>query len=59
MTTKAVEEVITGNPSDRDIKLAALPQNILDMEQDGVLKILRGVSTFDELSRVIDLEERA
>ena len=59
LTTKAVEEVITGNPSDRDIKLAALPQNILDMEQDGVLKILRGVSTFDELSRVIDLEERA
>jgi type IV pilus assembly protein PilB len=58
LTTKAVEEIITGNPSDRDIKIAAKPQNILDMEEDGVLKILRGVSTFDELSRVIDLEER-
>jgi type IV pilus assembly protein PilB len=59
LTTKAVEEIIINNPSDRDIKNAALSQNILDMEQDGVLKILRGVSTFDELSRVIDLEERA
>ena len=56
LTTKAIEDVIVNNPSDRDIKKAALSQNILDMKQDGILKILRGVSTFDELSRVIDLE---
>jgi len=56
LTTKAVEASIINNPSDRDIKNAARSQNILDMKQDGVLKILRGVSTFDELKRVIDLE---
>jgi type IV pilus assembly protein PilB len=56
LTTKEVTEAIVSNPSDRDIKKAALPQNILDMRQDGTLKVLKGVSTFDELSRVIDLE---
>lgn len=53
--SKAIEETLTKNPSDREIKNAALPQNILDMKQDGILKILKGVSTLDELSRVIDL----
>ncbi|MFA5935170.1 MAG: ATPase, T2SS/T4P/T4SS family [Candidatus Paceibacterota bacterium] len=56
LTTKEVEEVINGNPSDREIKKAAESQNILDMKQDGILKALRGVSTIEELSRVIDLE---
>jgi type II secretory ATPase GspE/PulE/Tfp pilus assembly ATPase PilB-like protein len=56
LTTKEVTEAIVSNPSDRDIKLAALSQNILDMKQDGTLKVLKGISTFEELSRVIDLE---
>ena len=58
VTTKAIEDAVINNPSDRDIKKAAAPQNILDMRQDGVLKILRGVSTLDELGKVIDLEEK-
>lgn len=58
LTTKEVEEVINGNPSDREIRKAAETQNLLDMKQDGILKILRGVSTIDELSRVIDLDDR-
>ena len=57
LTTKEVEEVINGNPSDREIRKAAESQNLLDMKQDGVLKILRGISTIDELGRVIDLED--
>jgi type IV pilus assembly protein PilB len=56
LATKEVGEIITMNPSEESVKQAARSQNILDMKQDGVLKILRGISTFDELSRVIDLE---
>jgi len=56
LATKAIEDVIASNPSDREVKKAAEPQNLLDMKQDGVLKILRGISTLDELGRVIDLE---
>ncbi|MBU6370654.1 MAG: Flp pilus assembly complex ATPase component TadA [Patescibacteria group bacterium] len=58
LSTKAMEKVIMENASDRDIKEAAKSQNILDMRQDGVLKILRGVSSLEELGSVIDLEER-
>jgi len=54
--SKAMEDVIVSNSSEREIKKVAELQNILDMKQDGILKILRGVSTLDELGRVIDLE---
>src|SRR3989338_5062538 len=53
----AVEEVIISNPSERDIKIAAKPQALLDMRQDGVLKIISGITSLEELARVIDLEE--
>jgi len=56
LMSKKVEAALINNPSDRDIKLAAQEQNILDMKQDGVLKVLHGISTLDELGRVIDLE---
>ncbi|MFA6340755.1 MAG: GspE/PulE family protein [Candidatus Paceibacterota bacterium] len=57
LTSKAIEEVIINNPSERDIKKAAEAENILDMKQDGILKVLKGVSTLEELGKVIDLEE--
>ena len=53
---KPVEEAIINNPSDRDIKAAAVSQNLLDMKQDGVIRILKGITSMDELSRVIDIE---
>ena len=53
---KEVEEAIINNPSDRDIKAAAASQNLLDMKQDGVIRILKSVSSLDELGRVIDIE---
>ncbi len=53
---KEIEEVIINNPSDRDIKKASVSQNLLDMKQDGILRVLKGVSSLEELSRVIDIE---
>ena len=53
---KEVEETIINNPSDRDIRAAAASQNLLDMKQDGVIRILKGISSLDELGRVIDIE---
>lgn len=53
---KEVEEAIINNPSDRDIKAAAVSQNLLDMKQDGIIRILKGVSSLEELGRVIDIE---
>ncbi len=55
---KEVEEALIKNPSDRDITTAAASQNLLDMKQDGVIRVLTGVSSLDELGRVIDIETR-
>ena len=58
LSTKDMEKVIEANSSEREIKKAAEIQNILTMKQDGVLKVLKGISSLDELGRVIDLEEQ-
>ncbi|MEN9614257.1 MAG: type pilus assembly ATPase PilB, type pilus assembly protein PilB [Candidatus Parcubacteria bacterium] len=54
---RAIEEAVQKNPSERDIRLAAKPQGIPDMRGDGVIKILAGITSLDELGRVIDLTE--
>jgi type IV pilus assembly protein PilB len=58
LSTKEVEAAVINNSSDREIKKAAESQNILDMKQDGILKVLKGISSIDELARVIDLEQQ-
>ncbi len=55
-TDQAIEDIIRDNPSEREIRKAARPQGILTMAQDGVLKSLTGITSLDELERVVDLE---
>ncbi len=55
LADRYIENIIRENPSEREIKAAAQPQKIIDMRQDGVLKVLRGVTTFEELERVVDV----
>ncbi len=55
LSDSKIEQVIRENPSEREIKTAAKEQGLIDMLQDGVLKVLRGVTTFEELERVVDL----
>ena len=57
LTDQALEKVLVQNPSDREIKEVTKDQGILDMREDGVIKVLKGVTALDELRRVIDLEE--
>jgi type IV pilus assembly protein PilB len=56
LTDEKIEMVVKENPSEREINKAAEDQGILTMKQDGIIKILQGVTSFDELHRVIDLE---
>jgi len=55
LSTEKIEQVVSSNPSEREIKEAALDQKLLSMKQDGILKILKGVTTLDELERVVDI----
>ncbi len=52
----AIETILREKPSEREVAAAAKPQGIPTMQQDGVLKVLRGVTTLDELKRVVDLD---
>lgn len=57
MTDEKIEAVVKENPSEREINKAAESQGILNMKQDGIIKVLRGITSIDELRRVIDLDE--
>ncbi len=51
-----IERVVINNPSEHEIQKAALPQNLLTLQQDGILKILQGLTTMSELERVVEIE---
>jgi type II secretory ATPase GspE/PulE/Tfp pilus assembly ATPase PilB-like protein len=53
---RAIEEVLRSKPSEREVAEAARPQGIPTLQQDGVLKVLRGVTSLEELRRVIDID---
>ena len=55
----AIEKIVQENPSEREIRSAAIPQNILNMKQDGIIKIFKGLTSFTELARVIELEDES
>ncbi len=55
LTTPDIDKAITANVSEKDILKIASAQGILTMSQDGVLKVLQGQTTLEELERVIEL----
>ncbi len=55
--TPKIEDVVKKSSSDREIWSAAKGQNILTMRQDGVLKVLSGITSLVELERVIALTD--
>ena len=54
---RAVEEILRENPSEREIKDASRPQGLLDMRQDGIIKAINGVTSFEEIDRAVGLDE--
>lgn len=55
-TTEKVEQAVQKNPSESEITEASLDQKILNMAQDGVIKALNGMTSIDELQRVVEIE---
>ena len=54
---REIEETVRKTSSERDIWAAAKHQQIRRMAQDGAVKVLQGVTSIDELTRVIDLRD--
>jgi len=57
LTDEALEKAVRGRASEREIKKETKAQGILSMEEDGIIKVLNGVTSIDELKRVIELGE--
>jgi len=55
LINKDLEELILKNPSETEIRQIMDKQGFLNMHQDAVLKIINGLTSFDEVQRVIDL----
>lgn len=53
LTDNKIENAVESNPSEREIWEAAKGQGLLTMKQDGILKILQGITSLEELERVI------
>lgn len=54
-TDPAVSKALEEKPSSREIQNVAKPQEIWTLQQDGINKVLKGITSLDELDRVIDL----
>lgn len=52
----SIEALLDTIPSEREIREVAKKQGILNMREDGIEKILAGLTSFDEVERVVDLE---
>lgn len=53
----AIEAIIPQNPSEREIKKIAAKQGTLNMKEDGVVKVLKGITSLEEVGGAVDLYE--
>lgn len=51
-----VRAILPTSPSERVVERAALHQGILNMQEDAVLKVLAGMTSLDEVERVVSLD---
>jgi type IV pilus assembly protein PilB len=52
-----IEKIIIENPSEREIKAIQAKQGSLSMREDGIIKVLKGITSLDEVASVVDLNE--
>lgn len=53
--TPEIETVLLGNPSEREVHNAAKGQKIPSLREDAIIKMLEGLTSFDEIGKVVDL----
>ncbi|MCK6462680.1 MAG: GspE/PulE family protein [Candidatus Pacebacteria bacterium] len=55
LINEELEPLILTSPGETEILKESRKQGLPDMKQDGVLKVLKGVTSLDELQRVVDV----
>lgn len=56
ITDEYIEELLNKSPSEQEIRRVAEKQRLLNIREDGVVKILNGITSFEEVQKVIDLD---
>jgi len=57
LMNEKIEQAVQSGSGDREISEAAKDQGILTMKQDGIIKILQGMTSVEELQRIISLTD--
>jgi type II secretory ATPase GspE/PulE/Tfp pilus assembly ATPase PilB-like protein len=52
--TKEMEELVTRQPTTSEVEELAISQGMITMSQDGILKVLEGITTMEEVERVTE-----
>ena len=55
LSDEAIEKILYEEVSERDIWRAARPQGIMNMKEYGVTRVLSGLTSIQELERVVDI----
>ncbi|MDB5259909.1 MAG: pilB1 [Candidatus Nomurabacteria bacterium] len=50
-----IEKILITNPSEREIREVSKNQGIPTLKEDGIIKMLEGLTSFEELGKTIDL----
>lgn len=50
-----VEKILVTNPSEREVREAAAGQGIPSLREDGIIKVLEGLTSLEELGKAVDL----
>lgn len=53
----AVQRIMPNNPSEKEIREIAKSQKIMDMKEDGISKALAGITSLEEVKKVVDIYE--
>ena len=59
MADEAIQNIMPMNPSEKEIKDISEKQGILNMVEDGLIKCITGVTSIEELKKVVDIYEYA
>ncbi len=59
LVNEELQNIMPNNPSEREIKKIAEKQGILNMVEDGLIKCILGVTSIEELKKVVDIYEYA
>lgn len=57
-TDESVVKSLEEKPSTREIKRVSRAQEIWTLQEDGINKVLKGITTLEELDRVLDMENK-